>query len=200
MKTLLLTGGLALNLGFIGVLVWSILFPQRRVWPLQKVSAASFLLIWLPTIGVCVSGFALGFLDWNGLGWPPVVRWGLGLPLLIIGNVIVWRAVSGIGIAATSGAPAELRTNGFYRVSRNPQYMADLAIIVGWTVLSASAWVIPISIGTAIAFILAPFAEEPWLRRTYGHPYDAYRRCTSRFIDFRQVHGTAMPTTKSYGD
>ena len=64
---------------------------------------------------------------------------------------------------ATSGAVAELKTDGFYVCSRNPQYAADMGILVGWAVLSASpsAWII--ATGGVIAFALAAFAEEPWL-------------------------------------
>ena len=87
----------------------------------------------------------------------------MGLPLIGAGNAVVWPAALAIGLDATSGAAAELKTDGFYRWSRNPQYVADMAVLLGWTILSASAAVLIIATGGVIAFALAPFAEEPWL-------------------------------------
>ena len=116
------------------------------------------------------------------LDWPLQFRWGVGLPLILAGNAVVWPAAFGIGLDATSGAKAELKTDGFYRWSRNPQYVADMGILVGWTILSASpaAWII--GIGSIFVFALTPFAEEPWLEKVYGTPYRAYRRRTPRFL------------------
>lgn len=200
LKELLLTLGVALNFGFIAMLNWSILVPERRIWPLRKVSMTSLATVWLPTLGVFVSGFTLGILDWNGFKWPSALRWGLGLPLLIIGNFTVWSAVARIGTKATSGGPAKLQTGGLYRFSRNPQYVADLAIILGWTVVSASVWVLPVSIGAALAFLLAPLAEEPWLHQAYGPAYEKYRQGTARFIDFKRLLNASTPITNSFRD
>lgn len=88
----------------------------------------------------------------------------MGLPLIGAGgNAVVWPAALAIGLDATSGAEAELKTDCFYRWSRNPQYVADMAVLLGWAILSASAAVLIIATGGVIAFALAPFAEEPWL-------------------------------------
>lgn len=164
------------------MLVWSILFPTRRLWPPKRVSLLSQVLVWLPTILIFAGAFMVGITDWNALNWPAWLRWGIGLPLILAGNAVVWPAALDIGLDATSGAEAELKTGGFYRWSRNPQYVADIGILVGWAMLSASPFSWFIVVGGVSLFIFAPFAEEPWLEEVYGAPYRAYKERTARFL------------------
>ncbi|KQI69190.1 hypothetical protein AN189_06390 [Loktanella sp. 3ANDIMAR09] len=175
---------LVCEVALIVMLIWSILFPKRRLWPPQRVNWLSQLMVWLPTLAVFGAGIAVGLAEWNALDWPLWLRWGAGLPLILAGNAVVWPAALGIGLDATSGAAAELKTDGFYLWSRNPQYVADMGILVGWAILSASpaAWII--AIGGVIAFALAAFAEEPWLEEIYGAPYRTYRKRRPRFFGF----------------
>lgn len=99
----LLVTALVCVAGLAAMLMWSIAMPERRHWPPRRVTLASQFLIWPPTVAIFVSAFLLGVADWNRFDWP-ALRWGVGLPLVIVGNIIVWRAVFGIGIEATSGA------------------------------------------------------------------------------------------------
>lgn len=168
----------------IVLLVWSILVPTLRLWPPQRVNLLSQIMVWLPTLAVFGGAILVGLTEWNALGWPLWLRWGVGLPLILAGNAVVWPAALAIGLDATSGAEAELKTDGFYRWSRNPQYVADMAVLLGWAILSASAAVLIIATGGVIAFALAPFAEEPWLEEVYGEPYRRYINRVPRFFGF----------------
>jgi protein-S-isoprenylcysteine O-methyltransferase Ste14 len=94
---------------------------------------------------------------------------------MVAGNLVVWMGGRRIGLGATIGEVAELKTDGLYRYSRNPQYVADLAILVGWAVLSASGWVVFISMFGVLVLAVAPFAEEPWLEGTNGADYRTYK-------------------------
>lgn len=177
-----LTVALFCEAALIGMLCWSILVPHRRLWPPRQVSWFSQIIVWTPTGAVFGAAITVGFAEWDALDWPLWFRWGVGLPLVLAGNAMVWPAVLGIGLGATSGAEAKLKTDGFYRWSRNPQYVADMSILVGWAILSAcpSAWIL--ATGGVVALALAPFAEEPWLEEVYGEPYRAYRQRTPRFF------------------
>lgn len=177
-----LTVALFCEAALIAMLLWSILVPTRRLWPPQRVNWLSQLMVWLPTLAVFGGAIFAGIAEWNMLNWPLWLCWGVGLPLILAGNAVVWPAALGIGLNATSGAEAELKTDGFYRWSRNPQYVADMGLLVGWAILSASPSVWLIAIGGVAAFALAPFTEEPWLEDVYGEPYRAYRKLTPRFL------------------
>ena len=161
---------------------WSIAFPERRIWPPKGATTGIKLRVWLSAILIFIASFVLGIADWNSFGWPAPLRWGIGLMLIIIGNVVVSIGVRKIGFGATSGEVAELKTDGLYRYSRNPQYAADMVILVGWAVLSASGWAACVAAFGIIVLAAAPFAEEPWLEDIYGADYRTYKTKVRRYL------------------
>ena len=163
-------------------LLLSISRPKRRLWPPHRSTALHKTLVWVLTMAVFASAAGLGLLSWETLALPGWLRWGLGLPLVVAGNAVVWSAIAGLVLGVTSGEVGGLRTGGLYRRSRNPQYSADVAILVGIGVLSASATALPVIAAGIVLFVLAPFAEESWLRQTYGDEFDAYTARTPRFL------------------
>jgi len=58
----------------------------------------------------------------------------------------------------------------------------DIAILIGWGVLSASVWALPILVLGFAVLVVAPFAEEPWLEEVYGAQYREYRKLVRRFL------------------
>ncbi len=161
---------------------WSIAFPARRIWPPKQATMGIKLRVWLATISIFGATFVLGLADWNSFDWPAILRWRIGLALMLLGNGVAWMGVRKIGFGATSGEVAELKTDGLYRYSRNPQYVADMAILVGWAVLSASGWAVCIAAFGVLVLAAAPLAEEPWLEETYGADYRTYRSKVRRYI------------------
>ena len=121
-------------------------------------------------------------MNWGSLPIPTWLRYGAGIPLIVAGNIIVWSEVAHFGIAQTGGAKGSLRTGGMYRYSRNPQYVADIAMIVGWIVLCASFGVALIGIAGIAVLTAAPFAEEPWLKENYGSAFEDYKATVRRFL------------------
>jgi protein-S-isoprenylcysteine O-methyltransferase Ste14 len=102
--------------------------------------------------------------------------------LIATGNLFVWWGAFSIGLKVTNGARDKLITSGLYRFSRNPQYLADMAILIGFGFLFASPWVWLVVIVGITALALAPFAEEPWLRDQYGSRYREYCAETRRYL------------------
>lgn len=164
------------------VIIWSTLKPQSRLWPIGQLSPIRLFFVWMPTFLGFGCAILLGLLDWNAMTLPSLLRWGIGLPLIIIGHIVVSEGVKSIGLPATSGAIARLKTHGIYRHSRNPQYIADISSLIGWGILSASFWALPVLLGIVLVFTLTPFAEEPWLRTIYGKEYEDYCAKTPRFF------------------
>lgn len=174
--------GIAAAAYMLGMIVWSILRPEQRTWPPQTATAGIKLRVWTITTTIFAAAFLLGLMDWNNFDWPASLRWGIGLPFVILGNIAVWWGVNKIGYAATSGAATGLKTDGLYALSRNPQYVADITILIGWGILAASQWALPVlAMGFAV-LVIAPFAEEPWLEERYGTSYREYRGKVRRYF------------------
>lgn len=112
----------------------------------------------------------------------------VGLPLLVAGAVLLlWCVrdffVTGRGSLAPWAPPERLVTVGLYRVSRNPMYVAVLLLLCGWALAfgSAAHWVYASIV--AIAFQLrVVYGEEPWLARTHGEAWAAYRAAVPRWL------------------
>jgi protein-S-isoprenylcysteine O-methyltransferase Ste14 len=183
MDWFLLILGLSICTAVLLVILWSIYVPDRRVWPPDTYDKSTALLVWGATAGLASCIVVPAFLQWGAVDWlPDWVRFGIGLPLILVGNLGVWSEVARFGISQTGGAQGTLRTQGLYAYSRNPQYVADLAIVIGWGLMSAAPTSMIVGVGACLCLFAAPFAEETWLAERYGHAYNIYRARVRRFI------------------
>ena len=112
----------------------------------------------------------------------------LGVCLLALGTVLylrcVWDfAVFGGGTPAPIDAPKRLVTNGVYRYSRNPIYVAVLIAVAGWASLFQT---LALAAYGVVLFIFYSFFvqryEEPHLAREFGDEYAAYVAATGRWL------------------
>ena len=174
--------GLAISVATLLAILWSVVFPERRIWPPQSYTQITPFVVWIPTFTLFGVLVVLGVMDWSAFSLPTWVRFGLGVPLIVAGNIVVWNEVRHFGVPQTGGARGQLRTDGLYRFSRNPQYMADIAMVVGWILISCSLWAVVVGASAIASLIMAPFAEESWLREQYGDEYEKYRSQVSRYF------------------
>ncbi len=182
MEMVLIITGLVIAAGTLAAILWSIAYPARRLWPPQRYTLVTPFMVWVPTFTLFGILIVLGVTYWGGLAFPHWLRFGVGIPLIVLGNVIVWAEVAQFGIAQTGGAKGSLRTGGMYRYSRNPQYVGDIAMIMGWSVMSASAGAAIVGLAGVAVLVVAPFAEEPWLTAQYGTGFEDYRAKVRRFL------------------
>ncbi|MFL5563215.1 MAG: methyltransferase family protein [Gemmatimonadaceae bacterium] len=111
-----------------------------------------------------------------------------GISLLVAGTgLLLWCVrdfyVAGRGSLAPWAPPENLVVIGLYRLSRNPMYLAVLIILCGWaaTFASRTLWIYAACV--AVGFHLRVlFGEEPWLARTHGPQWTAYRARVPRWI------------------
>lgn len=174
--------GIVIAFGTLAAIVWSMAYPERRLWPPKQYTTLTPILVWVPTFPLFGTMIAVGVMEWGSWTIPAAIRYGLGGTLIVLGNLGVWSEVVKFGVDQTGGASGLLRTGGLYRYSRNPQYVSDMMIVVGWVIMSASPSVFVIGLVSVLVLIVAPFAEEPWLRRTYGEQYDDYASKVRRFL------------------
>ena len=143
-----------------------------------------------------VALLAVVYLDWNSLGLPRAPTLAVGTVLFLGGFAVAIAAGYDLGVEETSGLEGELRTGGWYRYSRNPQYVGYVVATVGFALLANSALV---TIVCAIYFgwwLALPFAEEPWLRDQYGEDYERYAERVPRFVGPRTIRALAGAATR----
>ncbi|HEX2722346.1 MAG TPA: methyltransferase, partial [Gemmatimonadaceae bacterium] len=76
---------------------------------------------------------------------------------------------------------------GLYRVSRNPMYVGVLTILFGWAVwfMSGALWIYALCLVVGFHLRVVLF-EEPWLARTHGEIWHAYKASVPRWFGPRR--------------
>ena len=169
--------------GLLGAgLLLSILRPEYRIWPPPKKESWQFWFVWL-LFALAVLGLVVFVLqDWNSFVFPNWLRYAVGLPTLVSGLVLAFWGSGILGWKRTSGQKGQLKTDGLYRYSRNPQYLGDIMNFVGLILVSNSALALIPGLLAATLFFLWPFSEEPWLRERFGAAYERYCQQVPRFF------------------
>ncbi len=115
----------------------------------------------------------------------------LGFPVVGIGAVLLFWCVrdfyvAGRGTLAPWAPPKELVTVGLYRISRNPMYVAVWTIVLGFAIgyRSVALWIY-VAVLVVAFHLRVIFFEEPWLARTFGSSWLAYRSDVPRWFGLR---------------
>ncbi len=93
-------------------------------------------------------------------------------------------------LAHTFGEPKQLVTDGPFRYSRNPIYVAFLAPLAALGVISAPAALIGIATYIAIMTLTVVRREERVLQNEFGEAYRAYRADVPRWLPLRPKFAT----------
>jgi protein-S-isoprenylcysteine O-methyltransferase Ste14 len=114
-----------------------------------------------------------------------------GIALLAAGSMLLLRCVrdfyvAGRGTLAPWEPPKHLVTIGLYRVSRNPMYVSVVVVLCGWALTFHSRTLAMYAALVTLAFHFRILLfEEPWLARTHGDEWLAYRARVRRWIGCR---------------
>ncbi len=167
------------------LLIFSIARPELRFWPppdqlswRYQFTRVTGVLGPLTLVGVLV----LGVLDWDSAVFWHSGRFLFGGVLLSCGGGFALWGYFGLGVRASQGRQEGLVAAGAYRYSRNPQYVGTIVGLLGYAVACNSALTLVTWALWSAWFVMAPFAEEPWLREQLGAPYDEYAAKVPRFI------------------
>jgi protein-S-isoprenylcysteine O-methyltransferase Ste14 len=139
---------------------------------------------------IYLAGLAVGFaldLVLPEASLPGVVRWGLGGLLLVAGVGLLGWWVASFRRADTPMPPWEpttaLVTDGPYRLSRNPAYLADAVIFTAIALLANAPWVLlalpPVLVVMQEGVIKR---EERYLERRFGSEYRDFRDRRRRWV------------------
>jgi len=161
---------------------WSVVLPARRVWPPPGKGSWQHRLTWACFYVVFALNVALLILDWNTWIIDSNLRFVLGLPLSLIGGLLVTWGIKSLGVENTSGLKGGFAASGPYQFTRNPQYLGDMILFIGLGLMANSLYLWVAHALTILVFTIAPLAEELWLEEQYGDEYIAYKRETPRFL------------------
>jgi len=167
---------------YAGILGVSILMPKMRIWPPPSGRCWQFYLVWVPIVVAFFATSWLAFLDWNNFVFRHCARFPVGGILMFAGYVIYYWARQHLGWKMMMGLKGKFIATGIYKYTRNPMYIGDTALYVGFAIICNSLLIYVVAIIGVILFLLTPFAEEPWLREQYGTQYDDYVLSVVRFI------------------
>jgi len=152
--------------------------PGRHTWPYRF----TWTLFLLAAIGLVVVGGldagSLGLRRWMGEAGSLIV----GSALFGVGTALAGYAMGVLGRPAALGLEDELITDSPYAWSRNPGYVGDLVLLLGFTILTDSRLAALVALTGGLWFVLAPLAEEPWLDDLYGEAYRRYEKAHPRWL------------------
>jgi protein-S-isoprenylcysteine O-methyltransferase Ste14 len=123
-------------------------------------------------------------------GWELGPSWWniLGVPFLVVGPVLLVLAMREHlnrlrSLRTVSDTPPDfLIQTGPYRFTRNPMYVAEMTIWLGWTIFFASTLVL---LGFAVLTVALVFGvpfEERGLQKQFGETYLEYKRVVPRWL------------------
>ena len=114
---------------------------------------------------------------WNFVGLAPVALASAGLIWIMAHHLR--RTPESVKLELT---PQYLLLRGPYRFTRNPMYVAELALWLGWSVFFGSA---PVALGFALLFVAMSWVvprEERALEARFGATYRDYLRRVPRWL------------------
>jgi len=112
-------------------------------------------------------------------------RWEIGLALIIIGEAVRLAGVAAAGTVTRrrSRGVQRLVTYGIFAWTRNPLYIGNFLIWMGFVTISGVLWFLPIAVLLfALEYELIVRYEEGVLESIFGREYLDYKNETSRWI------------------
>ena len=132
---------------------------------------------WLPVPFLLVPALAHGQTD--------AMNWILGFVFIVLGEAIRLAGVAAAGTVTRrrSRTVQRLVTYGIFAWMRNPLYVGNFLIWLGFIVISGVFWFIPVAILLfAIEYTLIVRYEEGVLESIFGAEYLRYKERTSRWF------------------
>ena len=112
-------------------------------------------------------------------------RWEVGLALIVIGEAIRLAGVAAAGAVTRrrSRNVQRLVSHGIFAWVRNPLYIGNFLIWMGFVTISGALWFLPAAVLLfAVEYELIVRYEEGVLESIFGRDYLDYRSCTPRWI------------------
>ncbi len=118
-------------------------------------------------------------------GTPDAMNWLVGFALIALGEIIRLAGVAAAGTVTRrrSRTVQRLVTYGIFAWMRNPLYVGNFLIWMGFVVVSGVLWFLPIAIVLfAVEYTFIVRYEEGVLESIFGEEYLRYKHTTSRWF------------------
>jgi protein-S-isoprenylcysteine O-methyltransferase Ste14 len=136
---------------------------------------------WLPHELSDGWSFGAPFFGLTAMRWLGVALMLAAAPIFI--DFVVRFVREGFGTPAPIAPPRKLVVRGTFEYSRNPGYVAVVALVVGQAFLFGSLLVLLYATCLSVVFhLFVVFYEEPDLRARFGESYDDYCRRVPRWF------------------
>ena len=112
-------------------------------------------------------------------------RWEVGLALIVIGELVRLAGVAAAGTVTRrrSRNVQRLVTYGIFAWVRNPLYIGNFLVWMGFVTISGVLWFLPFAVLLfALEYELIVRYEEGVLESIFGREYLDYKSCTPRWI------------------
>jgi protein-S-isoprenylcysteine O-methyltransferase Ste14 len=112
--------------------------------------------------------------------------YGAGAVLMVAGVILLVTGQLHLGaswrIGIEAGAKPGLVTDGIYRHSRNPIFLALLTFVAGYALMLPTILSFVLLVGMYVGIRYQVAAEEAYLSETYGEAYRDYAGRVGRFV------------------
>ncbi|OLS27966.1 MAG: hypothetical protein HeimC3_01290 [Candidatus Heimdallarchaeota archaeon LC_3] len=163
-------------------LILTLIYPKVHIWPPPGEDTWQF---WFVNIlgSMAIGGIPiLGIIVWDSIWINYSLRFLLGGLMVILAFFFSLWSIKTLSINQSLGLKGKFIISGPYQYTRNPQYVSYIFLIIGLIIIINSTMVLITGLLAMFWFMIAPFAEEPWLLQQFGDEYQEYRKSVPRFI------------------
>lgn len=138
---------------------------------------------------ILLANWLLRTQTWATISWHPVLVFGLGVTLVVIGVAFRWYSICVLGkyFCVHLGIQTDqtVMKDGPYRWIRHPSYTGSLITMLGLGIAFTN-WLCLVSVPliVLIGYSYRANVEERMLVNALGEPYREYMKRTNRFIPF----------------
>jgi len=159
-----------------------LLISRFQFWPPPQADSWQHRVFWTLFRTMFVSLVVLCVLDYQGIGPVDRVRAFIGWSMVVAGFGLATLVTSKLGWQDAHGEANQLRTDGWFGWSRNPIYVLSFVGMAG-IAIAVNSWFANWLLGLwGCMYLLAPFAEEPWLEEEFGEEFRNYASKVPRLI------------------
>jgi protein-S-isoprenylcysteine O-methyltransferase Ste14 len=109
----------------------------------------------------------------------------ISIAFLSIGLIFIILSLINLGGSTRLGLPKEhtvFKTNGLYKISRNPMYLGFNLLTISSMIYSLNIFIIIPGIYSIIVYHLIILSEEKFLENRFGFEYANYKKKIRRYL------------------